>query len=131
MFILVIEVLPHLLRINKKIKGCKVNEQEILTILFADDLGLILQYDKATWLEATVIFNQFHGLTGLLINYEKSLVYRIGSLRDSNAKFYSARKLIWTDKPFKILGIIMTTNKEDLIKLNIDPLLEKTKAILQ
>ena len=125
------EVLVMLLHKNKKIKGFQLKNKEILAILFADDLGLILQYDEKAWSEVTFEFNRFQNLSGMKINYEKSLVYRIGSLKDSDARFYSARKLFWTKKPFKVLGVMLSTDRSELVTENIDPILNKIDSIMK
>ena len=94
LFLILIELLASQIRQNKDIKGVKVKNEEVLLIQFADDLGLVLDFQQKSW-EATVkTFSTFETQSGMRINYEKSLVYRMGSLRDSNAKFYSQRKLI-------------------------------------
>ena len=102
--------------------------ETLLLMQFADDLGLIMQYDQRSWDAVTQEFMKFQRNTGLLINYEKSVVYRIGSLR--NTKCYSARKLIWTNEPFKALGLMLTADKQQLIKLNIDPIIARAEAIM-
>ena len=130
-FIIIMELLESMLRANKKIKGIKMGEQEILTILFADDLGLALKFSQEVWDEASIVFRSFQDISGMLINYEKSVVYRIGLLRDSNAKFYSSKKLFWTDKPFKVLGITVTNDKTELENMNYNPILDRAKFVLE
>ena len=122
LFILTIELLAVQLKRNQKVQGLKIDdEHELLLTQFADDLGLMLKYDETLWTEAVHEFNKFQSCTGSKISYDKSTVYRIGSLKDSNVKFYSACKLQWTNKPFKVLGIYLTTNTLELIKLNVEP----------
>ena len=52
LFIIVIEYLATRIRQNKKIKGVKIREEEFLQVLFADDVGLLLDADKRSWQEA-------------------------------------------------------------------------------
>ena len=129
--VILIELLATQLRNNKKIKGLKVSEYEYLLTQFADDLGLFLDFDQRSWCEVERVFDTFQDQSGMLINYDKTVVYRIGSLRDSNAKFYSKKKLIWTNEPIKLLGLYIAHDKNELFKLNIEPLIEKTEAILK
>ena len=35
------------------------------------------------------VLDQFSAMTGMKINYDKTQVYRLGSVRNTNAKFYS------------------------------------------
>ena len=46
LFIMVIELLATKLRKNGKIRGLKIEGEEFLLTLFADDLGLILPFDE-------------------------------------------------------------------------------------
>ena len=126
LFVLLIELLAVELRNNKKIKGVKITEKELLLTQFADDLGLVLKYDQRSWDETIMVLDRFADCTGMKINYDKTVIYRIGSIKDSNAKFYSRKKLFWTNKPFKVLGVTLTSDKSLLIKENLDPLMRKT-----
>ena len=133
LFLLIIELLAIKIRQNNKIKGLKLpdTQEEILLAQFADDLGMILEFNQTGWEETVCEFRDFESCTGMLINYEKSTVYRMGSLRQSNARFYSGKKLQWTNEPIKMLGVYVTEDKQKLIKLNIDPLMSKAQNILK
>ena len=131
LFILVVELLAVLLHSNVKIKGIRVGDQTMLLTQFADDLGLILEYNERSWNAAVKMFNVFQSATGLLINYEKSVIYRIGALRNSNAKFYSARKLQWMNDPIKVLGVYLVSNQTELIDLNLQKVITKAEAIIK
>ena len=130
-FLLIIERLAIRLRNNKRIKGIRVKDEEIMLSLFADDLGLLLQFDKSVWEEAMYELSEFEKESGTKINYNKTTVYRIGSLVNSNAAFYTTKKLQWTNEPIKILGVTITANKNDIFKLNIDPIITKMQQILK
>ena len=82
------------------------------------------------WQTVQETISYFKNSTGLKVNYQKSTVYRLGSSRDSNARFYSARKLQWSDGSINVLGILVTHSDQEMIKINIDPVLEKTEGIL-
>ena len=130
LFICVIEVLAINLRKNNKIQGVQLSIEQILLSLFADDLALLMKFDQESWQQITYEFNKFISLTGMTINYNKSTVYRLGSLRHTNAKFYSKNKLQWTNDPIKLLGIYITADHDELMSSNLDPLLDKTQVIL-
>ena len=130
LFILVMELLAIRLRQNSMIKGIKIGLEEILLSLFADDLALTMKYDQKSWEEVVREFNKFQTQTGMQINYNKSVVNRLGSIHHTNAKFYSQNKLIWTDSPINILGLMITADP-DLVELNIEPLINKAEAILK
>ena len=131
LFVIIIEILANRLRNDRKVKGLKVGNDEILLALFADDLGLFLEPTQENWNNTFTILELFQKQTGMRINYEKTTVFRLGSARETNAKFYSMRKLHWSDRPFKVLGIIVATKNEELIKLNYDPVFEKIETIMR
>ena len=43
-------------------------------------------------------------------SYDKSGVYRIGSLKNSNAKYYTSKQLNWANEKLSILGITISNN---------------------
>ena len=43
--------------------------------------------------------------TGLKINYEKTTIYRIGSLKNSDVKLYTNKELLWSDGDIDLLGL--------------------------
>ena len=130
LFVIVIKLLATQLRQNEKIKGIKIQSKEILMCLFADDLALLLEYGNSCWENVVYELNVFQKCTGMLINYEKTEVYRMGSIRDTNAMFYAGRKLNWTNDPIRILGFVISYDVDQLVELNIAPLISKSKAIL-
>ena len=131
LFIIVIEVLATKLRQNNKIKGFKMGNIELLLTLFADDLGLLLDFDEKSWSEVVNELAYFQNISGMTVNYEKTTVYRFGSLKNSNAKFYSSKKLNWTNEPFKLLGITIVDSEMELLELNYTPLIEKAESLLR
>ena len=131
LFILTIELLAIRLRQNPKIKGINIGIQEVLLSLFADDLAITMQYKQSSWNATVLEFERFQNLTGMKINYNKCTVYRLGSIRHTNAKFYSNNKLIWTDNPVSILRIYVTADKKELYNRNMLPIVEKAEAILK
>ena len=130
LFVIVIELLATQLRQNKNIKGIKVLNEEILMCLFADDLALLLEFTNKCWENVVKELESFQKNTGILINYEKTEVYHMGSIKDTNARFYSGRKLNWTNDPIKILEVTITHGRDALIEANIVPIIEKSRAIL-
>lgn len=47
--------------------------------------------------------------TGLLVNYDKTNVYRVGSLADTDAKIYTTKEFNWTNEPISLLGVLIPT----------------------
>ena len=69
----------------------------------------------------------------LIINYDKTTLYRVGSLKNTNARYYSTHKLNWTSDKINVLGVDITNDNDNkrLLELNYNPIIEKTRAILQ
>ena len=130
LFLLIAELLSINLRRNPKIEGIDVNGVKYLLSQFANDLTLFLKFKESIWQEVMREFDMFEKSTGMKISYEKTAIYRIGSLRNSDAKFMSTRKVYWTNDPVNILGIFLSHDYEEYVKLNLDPLMEKSKMLL-
>ena len=98
--------------------------------MFADDTSLFAEHDQE---ELNRIFEKlewFQGQSGLQINYDKTVIYRIGSVKDAAAKLYTQKNLAWVNEGVKVLGIFIAGNDEGLLKENFEPLINKTAQIL-
>ena len=101
-FILIAELLGQSIRNNDNIKGIKINGLEYKSGQFADDTILFSMYDQdslQTIIDSLVFFENN---TGLKLNYDKSAVCRIGSLRNSNAKLYTTKEVNWESKDLSV-----------------------------
>ena len=64
------------------------------------------------------------------INYDKTSVYRIGSIQNTDAKFYSKNKVKWTNEPVNMLGYWIAYSERQMNELNYDPIMSKANSIL-
>ena len=128
-YIILVELLSIRLRNNSEIQGIKIGEIVYLLSQFANDLDLYMHFNQKSWEVTISIFDWFESISGMKVNYEKTSVYRIGSIKDSNAKFYSRNKIIWTNEPRNILGSWVSNHQKDLFRLNFESLIEKAKNI--
>ena len=128
-FVLVAEILADAIRNNKDIQGIKVGAISYLLSQFADDM------DSATKEECVDSFfntlKWFQSISGLTINYDKTTVYRINSLNDTDAARYTSKQIKWSSGPMNILGIDVCTNNAEAIELNYNKLLLKVTTILK
>ena len=130
-FLILAEVLAIEIRKNPNIKGFMVNEILKLFGQYADDIDLYIKANKAS-LEATLnTFAKFENNSGFRINYEKTTIYRIGSFKDSNAKFYTEKQLNWTNDPINVLGVDVTNDYTQLCKINYTSIIKKAENTLQ
>ena len=98
LFVLASEILAINIRTNQKIKGININNVCTKIIQYADDTCLPLAYDKQSLSEVIK--------SGLKVNYDKTQLLRIGSLRDSDDKI----NIKWTKDSIMMLGVKITTD---------------------
>ena len=128
-FLLLVEILGQNIRDNIKIKGIKIGEKEKKHAQYADDLWALILANEQNVQSLTKEIKKFTKNTGLKINYDKTQVLRIGPKSKSKAQYYSLKPEMWTDK-VKILGIIITNDIQDMVKINYDIVLEKMYNVL-
>ena len=119
-----------LIKTNKFIQGIKLGKVQTPEVItqFADDMGLYLVYLQVC-LEATIdTLTHIEINTGLLISYEKMNIYRIGSLKNSNAQLYTQKPLNWSNDDISMLGILIAN---DAVQTNkqYNQIIEKMKLI--
>lgn len=122
-----LEVLAIQIRENAKIKGITVKEIIHKLIQFADDLNLLLEYDVESLEELARTFDLFEESTGFKINYNKTSVYRIGSLKNSNAKLYTTKELNWTNEPVRVLGVMVGCDQKGCTQINFEQIMSKVQ----
>ena len=130
-FLLYVEVLGEKIRQNKNIQSILQGE-DVPTSKhgqFADDLWAIIKADRNSYEHLIKEFDLFSRNTGLKINYDKTQVVRIGSLRHSNAKFYSEKPIQWSEGT-KILGFKIKANLQNTIDENFNQCLFKIEKTL-
>lgn len=127
--ICVLELFAIQVRANSNIKGVVVGETEYKLIQFADDLNLPLLFEQATLEELSRELDVFEGTTGLKVNYDKTSIYRFGSLKNSNARLYSTKPFHWTNDPVNILGIEISNNELQSQRNNLYAIFDKAEQV--
>ena len=130
LFIIAAETLAIHIRQNPNIKGIFIGEKEHKIKMYADDTQIITLYDQNSITEIGSIFAKFSEISGLTINYEKSDILRIGALKNTNAVLYTDQPFSWTNEALKILGITISTNIDELLSINITPVIQKINSIV-
>ena len=130
-FIICGEIMSRKLKQNCKIEGIRMSDgKTALLSQFADDTVLYLTYDKIT-LESTIsTLAVIEANTGLTINYDKTLIYRTGSLANSNAKIYTSREFNWTNEPFNMLGVTIANDMRECTTNNFENVITKMQATM-
>ena len=127
-FLVIAELLAVEIRGDKNIKCAFVNEIKQLLNQYADDM------DVSTRCEATSIravighIERFGQSTGFKLNYDKTTVYRVGSMKHTSAKKYT-EGLNCTMEGLNILGVDVTS-KPELLQINYDKVEKKVDDVL-
>ena len=95
---------------------------------YADDTGIFSNFTQCAFDQIIDELRFFQMQSGLTVNYDKTTVYRIGSLKDSNATLYTKKPLAWTNEGVNVLGIFVT-HKHDIVAKNFEPVLQKVKSV--
>ena len=77
---------------NKEIKGIRIGKRWHILSQFADDTTLYLQYDPIVLNQVVGTFALIEAQTGLKVSYDKTMVYRTGSIANTNAKIYTTKR---------------------------------------
>ena len=128
LYLLCGEVMADLLRANKDIKGIKIYIINFLS-QFADDADLFLLFDKVSLTAVTDTLDIIERNTGLLINYSKTSIYRIGSIENGNAKLYTKEIFKWTNQPIKVLGVMVCNDSNQLCSMNYESVISKMQEV--
>lgn len=127
-FILSFEILCLKLRQNPDIQGIQISNEFMKKLgVFADDLWSIILGTQENVDNLFTLFHDFGVTSGLSINYDKTQILRVGSLRDSNAMFYTVKPLHWVEE-LRILGI--NIGKKSSAHSNYDNLIDKVKSLI-
>ena len=130
LFTTIMETLAINLRANPNIDPIVIKQTKYLISQFADDLDLFMKYNAASFQVAIDELLHFEHISRMKVNLDKTMVYRIGSLRYSQAKLYSRFKIHWSDKPINILGVHISHELQQIADLNYSELLDKAHRIL-
>ena len=131
LFIVCAEILAHLIRVNKHIKGIKIGHQTHKISQYADDTVILSMFCEESVNEIVNTFDKFNCSSGLRVNYDKTEIMRIGSLRYSDVKIITRRSIKWSQDPITLLGIKISTFLDTIPELNFTPLISKIGDIIK
>lgn len=131
LFLLVAQIIGARISQNPKIEGIHVTEEiEIKLFQYADDLTTPLLFRQSSVDAIFAELDSFRSIVNMKINYNKTQIMRIGSLKNSNAKLYTPRTIQWTNEPINILGIDVHTDISKMSIVSFEKAVEKLKATL-
>ena len=73
---------------------------------------------------------KFRKSSGFTLNYDKTVIFRIGSARNSEDVLITQRVVSWTNEPINVLGVYISTDESQLEQLNYESTLKKLKLTL-
>ena len=119
------------MRNNPDIEGINVNGIVNLLSQFADDMQVFTLYKKASLQAIINELSYFECISGMKVNYDKTSIYRIGSLANSQAKLYVSREFQWTNEPLDILGVTLSNDAKCDMECNFLPMFQKAQNTLE
>ena len=125
------QVFADLLNSNSNIDAFVARGIRSLLAQFADDTSMFYKGNERSVKAVIHTLNYAERNLGLKVNIDKTVMYRIGSLTHTDAKFYTRATFAWAEPPIFTLGIHVTTNEEEMAKLNLIPIIRQTEETLQ
>lgn len=111
LFIISIEMLSIAVRSNNSIKGITVANEDLKNTMFADDATFITDGTKQSFEKLVETIDKFSSISGLKLNIKKSIILRIGSLKDTSVVYCKRNNFTWTSDKACTLGMIFTNKK--------------------
>ena len=129
-FVLTVELLGLAIRQKDFIEGIEINGKIVKSGQFADDLWTFTPARVRDVNSILKLLPKFRKFSGLRINSEKCVVLWVGPHKDSDAKFYTLKKLFWLDGPVKILGFWIHPDKNIMFQHNFMQLLNEVDMVI-
>ena len=102
-FLVIAEILALSLRANENIEGIILNDIKNLLNQFADDMDIFSICSKNSLQAIYHELNSFKKQSGFTVSYDKTTLYRIGSLRHSDTQMYDLDQFKWSNKDINVL----------------------------
>ncbi len=104
LFILTAEVLSCFIRKNNDIKGISIDGVTHKIWQYVDDTILFMQFDQDSIDSSLLAFEQFQSVSGLKVNYNKSEIFPIDSIKHTILPLYTCKNIKWSLQWIKALG---------------------------
>ena len=129
LFLLCAEVVALELRNNAQIRGIIIQDLEYLLSQYADDMNVASEYEENSISNIFKCLDWFRGNSGFSLSYEKTTMYRMGSIHNTEAKYYTEAGVVWSNEPINVLGVRIGV-EDNILELNYDNLVKKTRDTL-
>ena len=128
-FLVIAEILAIALRENENIDGITLSDIRNLLNQFADDMDIFSLCNEKSIKAIFEELDNFRKQSGFTVSYEKTTLYRIGSLRHSDAQMYNMSSCVWSNRDITVLGVVVA--HEDIMEKNYNTIIEKAKSNLK
>ena len=127
-FLIIAEILAITLRSTEDIEGIEVEGLKQLLNQFADDMDVCSLATEKSIKAILEELEKFKWQSGFTVSYDKTTMYRIGSLRFSDAQLYDQSQVVWSNEDINVLGV--TIAHEDIVQKNYQGMIVKVRNTL-
>ena len=131
-FLYVAEILSNNIKNNQKIKGIPFGdsgERETIS-QYADDTNIWSLYEEESINEIIRELDDFFENTGLKVNFEKSVIFRVGAARNKK-RLKLNKRFKWGESTIDTLGLIIELdNIQNCENCNYETIIEKAQNII-
>ena len=114
------EILAHMVRQNKAIKGYTIFNKETKISQYADDATLLLDGSRQSFEACVHTVLEYAKYSGLAMNFDKTKVVWFGCVDTPKEVFLPNLKFEWNPPKFEILGIEFTKDLKNVTEINIE-----------
>ena len=129
-FLLCSELLAHIIRTRKDIRGYSIHGCEIKISQYADDTSLFLDGSENTFRACMSTLEHFSKISGLKMNTEKTKCIWFGSPRPPEPFNTDNKQFEWNPDTFTALGVTFTTDLKNITEINIQSRIRTMKTEL-
>ena len=126
-FLIIAEIMAIMMREDENICGITINDLRNILGQYADDADIYSLYNQKSLDTIFQILERFRSMSGFQLNYNKTTIMRIGSLKDSEACLITQRKVSWTNEPINVLGVTVTNKELEIADINYASIVTKVK----
>ena len=130
LYLLMGQLFADLFSKNKEITGIQLHNIMNLLSQFADDTNIYLKNaDKLR--EVSQTLKVAENSLGLKVNYDKTMIYRIGASNEAIPQRYMQTVYAWNEPPIHTLGIDVINDPEKMLELNLKPVSQQVDTVLK
>ena len=129
-FILCAEVFAEYVRKCNDIKGICIDEKEYKISMLADDTNIFIKYCEKSLNAVLKALEKFSILSGLKINFDKSMAYCIGVRKEM--VFNTIYPIRWRHDVIETLGVtIPLYDRINMFKVNYEPKIQSMEYVIK